>query len=608
MNLTKTIYLTLTIWIVAVAITSANAAERRVAFLVGNGAYTTETPLAAAPNDARDMDAALRGLGFETVLVVDGTIGDIAQGLQTFKQMMEGADVALFYYAGHGAQVDGVNYLVAVEPPDYDAEEDSTIFRAQEVLENMENSSAKVKLLIMDACRVDPTRKRGVPATTTTARSTSPGLAPMKAPVGTVIAYSCSPNTSAAERLGARNGDYTGVLLRHIATPDLPIEEMFKQVRQEMIKVSGGKQVPWEHSSLIGDFTFRGSVSGTDPALAVGVPGENASVYYRSIAQQLVALLPPSDRPLRIAFGQIIAKSAEGEGQTAMSLIVADELKRALVATGRVQLIADSRLDELMEMGEFQQYGILHPDTPAVPVKISAVDAVIRGYYFACLPRIRVSVDLVTLDGAVSYPGSGFVPVADGETSLVLPPAQVESFVQEQGAIPAAAASRDNRESAQRIADMLPNDVLKVEVWPDGNAPVYRAGDRVSFKVRAKQDCYVAIISHTVDGASTVLFPNEWNADTAVKAGQVVSVPGDKAGFKFPVQAPFGADVIQVIACSDKAALEALLSRSFGPQRGNLASVTDRPALEKGIKGFGVEPDNASHSWGQSFIIVNTLP
>jgi uncharacterized caspase-like protein len=236
-----------------------HSAERRVALVIGNSAYKT-SPLKNPQNDARDMAAALRKLGFE--VIERQNVGREALSLATreFGDKLKGASVGLFYFAGHGLQVKGKNYLV---PIDSDiAREDEVPYRSfdvNEVLDKMDSARTAVNVVVLDACRNNPFARSFRPA--------AAGLAQMDAPTGSMISFATAPGSVAQDGEG-NNGLYTGALLRHIATPGLAVEQMFKRVRVDVVQASNNQQVPWESSSLNRDFVFASASSTAAPNAA----------------------------------------------------------------------------------------------------------------------------------------------------------------------------------------------------------------------------------------------------------------------------------------------------------------------------------------------------
>jgi TPR repeat protein len=225
--------------------------ERRLALVIGNSAYKS-APLKNPVNDARDMYAALKTLGFEATLLTDATMQQMEDAVREFGLALRQGGLGLFYYAGHGVQVGGNNYLVPVNAV-IQSESDVKYgcLDAGLVLGKMEDAGNGLNLVILDACRNNPFAR--------SFRSAEQGLAKMDAPTGSLIAYATSPGRTAADGEG-KNGLYTQHLLRNINTPGLSVEELFKRVRQGVAMDSAKKQVPWEASSLIGQFSFAGGV------------------------------------------------------------------------------------------------------------------------------------------------------------------------------------------------------------------------------------------------------------------------------------------------------------------------------------------------------------
>lgn len=223
------------------------AQSRRVALVIGNGAYK-QGPLKNPVNDARDMAATLRQLGFEVILRENASLAIMEQAVEEFWAQLRRGGAGLFYFAGHGLQVNGRNYLVPVDAK-LSAEQDAR-YRCMDaglVLGRMENAGNDLNLVILDACRNNPFSRSW--------RSGSEGLAKMDAPKGSIIAYATAPDSVAADGDG-RNGVYTEKLLKAMRVPGQPVELVFKRVRDEVMRATSDKQVPWESTSLRGDFYF----------------------------------------------------------------------------------------------------------------------------------------------------------------------------------------------------------------------------------------------------------------------------------------------------------------------------------------------------------------
>ena len=212
---------------------AAPVAQNQWALVIGNSAYGADIgPLQNPVNDATDMAATLRSLGFEVTLVLNATRQQMEDALAAFRRQLRPRGVGLFYFAGHGAQVEGTNYLI---PIGANVEKAATAtaesVSAEQVLASMTAAGTALNLLILDACRNNPFLSRWpvqVPR----------GLAPMQAARGSLIAYATAPGAVAADG-GGRNGTYTKHLLRYLTTPDLLVEQMFKRVRVAVEEETG---------------------------------------------------------------------------------------------------------------------------------------------------------------------------------------------------------------------------------------------------------------------------------------------------------------------------------------------------------------------------------
>jgi Caspase domain len=223
--------------------------ERRLALVIGNGAYPF-APLRNAVNDARDFTAALKDSGFDVTVLENASLRDTRLALRDFgDRLKQQGGVGLFYFAGHGMQVKGRNYLIPVAAQI--AREDEVEFEgldANQVLEKLDAAGNRFNIVILDACRNNPFARAF--------RSSTQGLAQMDAPSGAVVAFATSPGSVASDGAG-RNGLYTQYLIQNVQQPGLKIEEVFKQVRAAVRRDSNGMQTPWESTSLEGDFYFH---------------------------------------------------------------------------------------------------------------------------------------------------------------------------------------------------------------------------------------------------------------------------------------------------------------------------------------------------------------
>ena len=240
--------------------------ERKVALVIGNSSYRVGV-LKNPVNDAEAVAASLRTLGFEVMLRENTTLRDMIESLRQFSVSTRTAQVRLVYYAGHGVQVHGRNYLLPVDT-EIRAEDEVAAKSADlnELLERLGASKQGINIVILDACRNNPFSGAeivGPDGRRLKFRGATPaGLAPVEAPLGSMVAFSTAPGGVALDNPTEKNSLYTKHLLATMQSPGLPIELLFKQVRLSVARETGRVQVPWESSSLTGDFCFTPDANG----------------------------------------------------------------------------------------------------------------------------------------------------------------------------------------------------------------------------------------------------------------------------------------------------------------------------------------------------------
>jgi uncharacterized protein (TIGR02145 family) len=223
---------------------------KRIALVIGNGNYIGST-LANPENDARAMAEILKKLGFDVDEYENLTQVDMKKAIDDFGLKLKDYDVGLFFYAGHGIQAQGYNYLIPVDARiRSEVEVEYECVQADRVLAKMDGSGTDISIIILDACRNNPFERSW------TRSSTGRGLAFMNAPRGTLIAYATAPGSTASDG-GGNNGLYTSAILESIQIPDINIIQMFQNVRNIVSQKSGNAQIPWESTSLTGDFYFN---------------------------------------------------------------------------------------------------------------------------------------------------------------------------------------------------------------------------------------------------------------------------------------------------------------------------------------------------------------
>ena len=245
-------------------------AEQRVALVIGNAAYATIPALTNPANDAALIAATLGDVGFEVVTAPNADRDEMAAAIREFGKRLRAAGpdaVGLFYYAGHGVQANGINYLIPVDAPiGNEADLQTAAVSAQWVLSQMAYAGNALNIVILDACRNNPFAGGF--------RSLESGLARMDAPSGALVAYAAGPGQTAADGTGA-NSPYTAALADAMRTPGLDLESVFKRVRVAVESTTGRAQTPWEESSLTGDFFF---VPSAGPAARPAAPAQDQTL------------------------------------------------------------------------------------------------------------------------------------------------------------------------------------------------------------------------------------------------------------------------------------------------------------------------------------------
>jgi len=226
--------------------------KRRFALVVGCGQYEFVEHLKNPLNDAIAIKQNLESLGFEVMHLENPNLKDLKIGIDNFGNALAKYDVGLFYFAGHGVQVGGLNYLI---PVDANLKNERTVeydcVQVDRILSHMEHYSTVVNILILDACRNNPFERNWGRSI-----SSQRGFAVMSAPTGSLIAYATSPGKTASDGEG-KNGLYTEKLIAEIKTVNLAVPQMFQKVRNAVKEKSNGDQVPWESTSLTADFYFN---------------------------------------------------------------------------------------------------------------------------------------------------------------------------------------------------------------------------------------------------------------------------------------------------------------------------------------------------------------
>jgi hypothetical protein len=352
--------------------------NQRVALVIGNGSYK-DAPLTNPVNDARAISTALQEAGFTVILRENTDQRGMLSAMREFGDKLRGGGTGLFYYAGHGMQIKGRNYLIPVGANvEREDEVAYSAVDAQAVLDKMEAAGNATNIMILDACRNNPF--------TRSSRSSQGGLAQMDAPVGTLVAFATSPGAVASDGTGA-NGLYTQHLLTAMRQQGSKVEDVFKQVRANVRRDSQGKQVPWESTSLEGDFYFKGGASVTtaaavdssnaiENALWDAVKNSNLPIELRAYLNRFPAGLYAAQAKARLTQLQpapVLAVTAAPvlapANPATTTKPVQPQLAAVASASNEDQAAIDRRTQELLSGLATQSTGAAAGSSPIVPTR-----------------------------------------------------------------------------------------------------------------------------------------------------------------------------------------------------------------------------------------------
>ncbi|WP_374651423.1 SUMF1/EgtB/PvdO family nonheme iron enzyme [Dongia sp.] len=292
----------------------AATAEPRLALVIGNSTYGGEMGKLPNPaNDAALMAATLAKLGFKVTKLIDADQKQMKRAIADFGSALTaaGPDAAgLFFYAGHGVQIAGENYLIPLRAEiGKEADAELEAVPADWVLKQMEFAGNRINIIILDACRNNPLPR--------SVRSVDRGLARMDAPKGSFIAYATAPGETAADGAG-KNSPYTQALAKAMQQPGISIEETFRNARVDVLKQTAEKQIPWESSSLTGAFYFqeRGAAASVAPDTGAELPTTTAAVQpppSGAAAGKIIRDCPSCPELVTMAPGNFVMGARNGE-------------------------------------------------------------------------------------------------------------------------------------------------------------------------------------------------------------------------------------------------------------------------------------------------------
>lgn len=294
----RTLTIIISLMCMALSVSAAKA-DRRVAFVVGNGAYKNVAQLPNPPIDAKAMASTLRNVGFEVIEGSNLTRDQMTEKLLDFGRKAQGSDVAVFYYAGHGIAVSGSNYLLPVDA-DIKSEMDVKLGAAINIDLTLDQTmgDAKVKLVFLDACRDNPFAAKIKSNSATRSVNVQSGLAEMKSGEGTLIAFATGPGQTALDGQEGNNSPFTRALIDNITKPGVEIQQAMTSVRAQVNEETHKGQLPWGHTNLIGAVYLNPAqqtqqVANAAPTAAGSVPtaasaGSSDGVeleYWRSVKE-----------------------------------------------------------------------------------------------------------------------------------------------------------------------------------------------------------------------------------------------------------------------------------------------------------------------------------
>ena len=292
------------VFLFVIQLLQAQTPLRRIAYLIGNSVYEDSTTLYNPINDAHDLGRNLMDLGFEVYEFENVKHAKFRHILHDYgKALSEDPDhtVGFFFYAGHGMQIDGRNYLLPTDAVEFDGIDEAEVacITLDSILATLYYAHNKMNIIVLDACRNNPFRF-DLSLSYRSDSISELGLASIEAPVGTLIAYSTSPGSVALDGDGL-NGIYTQELIKAIHIPDLTIEQVFKKVRTQVNEISDGEQIPWENSSLESEFYFKRNpqVSITSKGVYLASANENLPLperYARDMCGCMTGLVTMSEK------------------------------------------------------------------------------------------------------------------------------------------------------------------------------------------------------------------------------------------------------------------------------------------------------------------------
>jgi hypothetical protein len=344
------------------------------------------------------------------------------------------------------------------------------------------------------------------------------------------------------------------------------------------------------------------------PALLFPQSAENAKTaapYYDKLLEGLLRIYPQAkdESPIKTAIGDFPCGNPDHHGISAVSASIRQKLGEAAAKNKRIKLITRERLGELIAEKKLQSTNIIDPQSVS-EIKVDGIEAIIRGYYYYEFPKITVRAEMLRLSDGAVFPFACEMPVSLAGSSEILPDSGIGKVERTHIYPQNTQESKSNRESVDEISARLPNKNIKIQIWTASGRTDFANGEEVKFRVRASQDCFIALIAHFIDASSMLIYPNKYCADSFVPADQIVEIPSNKQGekkFYFEISPPFGGDIVQVLAASTRKTLNEIIGEKFPVKQGPFSFIAR--------ENFGTSPKIENDSaFGEASIIINAYP
>jgi uncharacterized caspase-like protein len=332
---------------------SAVYAQKRVALVIGNSAYQNDAALPNPRHDAADMAAALRSRGFRVIDGYDLTKSALESKVQDFARALQGAEAGLFFYAGHGVQVYGQNYIIPVDARLASASGLELETVRFDVMQRIMENEAPTNILFLDACRDNPFTRNLMRNMGTRSAAVGRGLAPVASGLGTLVSFSTQPGNVALDSTGGRNSPFSGALVKHISSSNEDLNSILIAVRKDVMEETQRRQIPWEHSALTGRFYFNNSLKEESDRQAKVTADAEAKRKAAEVEQQrLAAAKADEERKAKAAAEAEARAKAEQAEKERLAAAKAEEERKAKAA-------AEAEAKRKAEEAEQQQLAAL---------------------------------------------------------------------------------------------------------------------------------------------------------------------------------------------------------------------------------------------------------